>query len=106
MRRREPGADGAPVGLAHRILEELVFERLRLTVDLCELLEFHADLSASIQRAVEGCAATEEERSGLVLAYLEQAWTRLSGEVRAELAEQERASGGAERLRGRLRGEA
>ena len=35
-----------------RLLEELVYERVRLHVDLLELIDFEKDLSQSITRAL------------------------------------------------------
>lgn len=76
--------------LSERILEELIYERVRLTVDLCELLAFEADLSASIERALRDCARSPEKRSKLAMDYLQQAWERVGDEIMEELCAQEK----------------
>ncbi len=70
-----------------KILEELIYERVRLAVDLCELVTFEEDLSASIERALEQCAESPRERADMTLRFLERAWERLGKEVMDELAE-------------------
>jgi hypothetical protein len=82
---------GAPAGtpLDKRILEELVYERVRLSFDMVELAAFEADLMASIDRALSSCASSTDERNALALQYLQSAWERLSQEVEAELASHE-----------------
>ena len=74
--------------LDRKILEELIYERVRLNVDLCELLEFEADLSESISRALRACA-TPGDRNQLTLDYMQRAWERVTEEVLGELIEQE-----------------
>lgn len=71
--------------LDKRILEELIYEKLRLTVDLCELLHFEEDLATSVERALERCARSPAERASLSLAYLERAWKRVVEEVQHEM---------------------
>ena len=71
--------------LDKRILEELIYERVRLAVDLCELLDFESDLSVSTERALKKCARSPEERSRLTLDYLRRAWQRVADEVLGEL---------------------
>jgi hypothetical protein len=75
--------------LAQKILEELVYERVKITVDLCELMAFEEDLAVSIDRALTSCAGSPEERSSLALEYLQRAWERLSDEVMVGFAEAE-----------------
>lgn len=102
-----PVAEGsrgdASKALERRILEELIYERVRLSLDLVELLAFEADLSASIDRALQSCAASKDERNELSLRFLERAWERLSAEVQAELtaAEYREATIAARAARGR-----
>lgn len=68
--------------LERRILEELVYERVRLNVNLCELLWLEQDLEASIERALEACARSTEEKKELTRRYMEGAWRRLEEEWR------------------------
>jgi hypothetical protein len=84
MPRREP-----PPSLDRRILEELIYERVRLTVDLCELMAFEVDLSASIERALVSVARSPSQRSDLTLEYLQRAWERVTEQVVGNLAENE-----------------
>src|SRR5262245_51449717 len=73
--------------LDQKILEELVYERVRLSFDMVELAAFEADLMASIDRALASCASSTDERNDLALRYLQKAWERLSQEVESELAQ-------------------
>ena len=73
--------------LDRRILEELIYERVRVTVDLCKLVAFEADLRSSIRRALEQCASSPDEREGLAERYLCRAWRRVSREVGDELGD-------------------
>lgn len=79
-------------GLEQKILEELIYEKVRLSLDMCALLEFEADLAASIERALAQCARSPAERSDLAMSYLTTAWERLGDEVMTELAEAELGS--------------
>jgi hypothetical protein len=100
-RRREPRerleaqavaralADDRPGRLERKILEELIYERVRVTVDLCELMDFELDLAASIERALSVCAEAPGERADLTLDYLHRAWERMTCEVLGGLAERE-----------------
>ena len=92
MRRREATTEPAAT-LERRILEELIYERVRLTVDLCELMAFEVDLSASIERALVSVARSPAQRSDLTLEYLQRAWNRLSEQVVGRLAEGELGAG-------------
>jgi hypothetical protein len=86
-------ADETPERLERRILEELIYERVRVTVDLCELMAFELALSASIERALEACAQSPGERGDLTMDYLRRAWERVSDEVLGGLLEQELGEG-------------
>jgi hypothetical protein len=86
-------AEDTPGRLERRILEELIYERVRVSVDLCELMAFELDLSASIERALSGCAESPGERSDLTLDYLQRAWERVSEEVLGGMLEQEMSGG-------------
>ncbi len=78
-------------GLDRRILEELIYERVRVAVDLCELVTFEEDLSTSISRALTRCARSPAERANLTLDYLHRAWDRVTDEVLGEAAVREAA---------------
>jgi hypothetical protein len=69
-----------------KILEELIYERVRLTLDLCELLDFEADLTRSIERALDSCAGTPADKGQLTLTYLHRAWERLGREALQAMA--------------------
>lgn len=63
-----------------RILQELIYERVRGSVNLCQLVIFERDLSSSVQRAHdhrEGVNAPELARQ-----YMDDAWQRLEEEWR------------------------
>ncbi len=74
-------ADESPGRLERKILEELVYERVRSAVNLCHLTELELDLSASIERALPACADSPGERNDLLLDYLHRAWDRVTDEV-------------------------
>ncbi len=84
--RAGEGRRGPPPSLQVRILEELIYERVRVAFNLCELLDFQSDLSVSIDRALDDCADAPDQRADLVLSLLERAWERLSDEVLTGLA--------------------
>ena len=65
------------------VLDELVYERVRLNVDLLELVDFERDLAASIERSLAACGASED-RDRLAREHLERAWVRLESEWRQE----------------------
>jgi hypothetical protein len=100
VRRRihddDTGAPAPHERLEHKILEELVYERVRVSVDLVKLLEFELDLSSSIERALAACARSPAERSDLSLDFVQRAWERLTEEVLGSLAESELVDGFAE----------
>jgi thioesterase domain-containing protein len=58
------------------LLEELIYERVRLNVDLLELADFERELAASIEQALAACGA-REDRDRLAREHLDRAWTRL-----------------------------
>jgi hypothetical protein len=76
-------------GLSSKILEELIYERVRVTVDLCELMAFEMDLAASIERALLAVRGTPAERSDLAMEYLQRAWQRLSDTITGEILDRE-----------------
>ena len=80
-------ADGSSGRIERKILEELIYERLRVTVDMCELMTFELDLAASIERALSACAESPGERSDLIFDLLHRAWERVTEEVLETFAE-------------------
>ena len=67
-----------------KLLEELIYERVRLNVDLFELVEFERDLSESIERALASCGDKAEVRERIAREHIERAWKRVETEWRAE----------------------
>lgn len=63
-----------------RLLEELVYERVRLHVDLLELIDFEKDLSQSITRALRASGVDPDEEDATARRYIEQAWRRVEEE--------------------------
>lgn len=87
----EPGALSLGHELAAKLLEELIYERVRAHVDLLELGLFEADLDLSIRRvladldrstAAENAEPDAEEPPSAVLAtsLIDRAWTRVVSE--------------------------
>lgn len=70
----------------NRILDELVYERVRLSLELAELVAFERDLGASIERSLAGCASSREEQSRLARKCLARAWRRIEREWAEEIA--------------------
>ena len=68
-------------GWESALLEELIYERVRLNVDLLELVDFERELAASIERALAACGA-REDRDRLAKEHLERAWARVEREWR------------------------
>jgi hypothetical protein len=60
-----------------RILDELVFEKVRLGAQLCELLAFERDLDRSIFRALNQCDASAEAQRDLLGRCFERASARI-----------------------------
>jgi hypothetical protein len=86
---RQSETTAASARLERKILEELIYERVRVAVDMCRLMEFELDLSSSIERALSTCAESASERSDLTLDFLQRAWERVTEEVLGSLAEGE-----------------
>ncbi len=66
--------------LEKQILQELIYERIRLSVNLCQLVIFEQDLDKSINRAIARCDNNAETQQGLTRKYVEQAWERIEQE--------------------------
>ena len=73
--------------VAERTVEELVYQRLRLAVDFCELLTFHEDLASSVARALARSARPGAQKADLTMHYVRMAWDRLGEEVLGQLAQ-------------------
>jgi hypothetical protein len=86
---REAETTAASARLERKILEELIYERVRVAVDMCRLMEFELDLASSIERALSACAESPSERSDLTLDFIQRAWERVTEEVLGQLAEGE-----------------
>lgn len=69
-------------GWTSALLEELIYERARLSVDFAKLVTFERDLQASIDRALATCGGRSEDRKALAREHLERAWARLEREWR------------------------
>lgn len=60
-----------------RVLQELIYERVRSSVNLCQLVIFERDLTTSVQR-VHGARDHESvEAAELARQYIDEAWQRL-----------------------------
>jgi hypothetical protein len=69
--------------LSERLLEELIYERVRTQVDLMQLGWFEADLDMSIRRVLaqlERDGGDTEPSSVLAGALIDRAWQRLEAE--------------------------
>ena len=72
-----------------RLLEELIYERVRLHVDLLELIDFQRELEDSIAGAGRACGGGGQHEPGLAARYLDHAWRRVEAEWRAERSRDE-----------------
>jgi hypothetical protein len=63
-----------------RLLEELIYERVRLHVDLLDLVDFERDLCESIARALRAGGNDPGREEALARTYVERAWQRLEQE--------------------------
>jgi hypothetical protein len=68
--------------LERRILEELIYERVRASLDVAAIFELQEEVERSIERA----AAVGQPVESAALDYLVHAWERLSEELLAELS--------------------
>jgi len=68
------------VSLEHRILQELIYERVRVGVNLCELVAFERELDYSIKRALAACPEPVEQRGHIARKYVDDAWQRIEAE--------------------------
>lgn len=78
--------------IEQRILEELVYERVRATVNLCQLVIIEQELDENIRRAIQGVAGDRPQPAALAREHLQRAWQRLENEwqtLREDLADAE-----------------
>jgi hypothetical protein len=66
--------------LDKRILEELIYERVRLSVNLCQLVIFEQDLEKSIHRAMSARTGDVHDQEALAREYIDRAWKRVQAE--------------------------
>jgi hypothetical protein len=69
-----------PMDWQNRLLEELIYERVRLHVDLLDLVDFERDLCESIARALRASGTDPTEEETLARSYVQRAWQRLEDE--------------------------
>jgi hypothetical protein len=65
-----------------RVLQDLVYERVRFHVDLLALVDFERELGDSIDRALEGVDGAQSDGERVSRGLLEEAWRRLEAEWR------------------------
>jgi hypothetical protein len=68
------------INLEKRILEELIYERIRVSINLCQLVIFESDLEKSIERALMKYPGTAYQRGALARELVDDAWSRVEGE--------------------------
>jgi hypothetical protein len=66
--------------LDRRILEEMIYERVRVSVNLCQLVMLEQDLDRSIHKALTAGDATDSEREALARELVDKAWQRIEAE--------------------------
>jgi hypothetical protein len=78
--------------IEQRILEEMIYDRVRATVNLCQLVIIEQELDENIQRAIQGMGAGRPQPAELAREHLQRAWQRLESEwqtLREDLAHAE-----------------
>lgn len=78
--------------IEQRILDEIVYDRVREAVNVCRLVIIEQELDESIRRAVRSTGADGPRPAELARAHLERAWQRLEREwqtLREDLAHAE-----------------
>ena len=70
----------------HRLLEELVYERVKLHVDFLDLIDFEHDLCDSIARVLQASGTEPGQEETVARELVDQAWRRLEQEWRRERA--------------------
>lgn len=67
-----------------QVLEELIYERVRLHVDLLSLIDFERELGESIGRAVRELGSVEPDPELLTRRFVDAAWRRIEAEWEQE----------------------
>ena len=84
--------------IEQRILDEMIYDRVRATVNLCQLVILEQELDENIQRAIGGmgpdidASAALPEPAVLAREHVQRAWQRLEREwqtLREDLAHAE-----------------
>jgi hypothetical protein len=65
-----------------RVLQDLVYDRVRCHVDLLSLVELERELADSIERALDKTGTADPEPDRMSRGLLDQAWRRLEQEWR------------------------
>jgi hypothetical protein len=74
-----------------QVLEELIYERVRLHVDLMSLIDFERELEESIGRALRELRSDESDAESLTRRFVEAAWRRVEAEWEEERKREEDA---------------
>lgn len=75
-----------------RILDEMIYDRVRAAVNMCQLIIIERELDESIQRANRAAGVTHPLPAALAHEHLQRAWQRLEDEwhtLREDLARAE-----------------
>jgi hypothetical protein len=78
--------------IEQRILDELIYDRVRASVNLCQLVIIEQELDESIQRAIRDTDAPGTRPAELAREHVQRAWQRLEREwstLREDLADAE-----------------
>jgi hypothetical protein len=70
-----------------KLLQELIYERVMLHIDLVDLIGFERELEEGIKRAMQASGVTADEWAARARQYLDDAWERAEKEwdcLRAE----------------------
>lgn len=68
------------LGIETKILQELIYERVRQSVNLCQLVILEQELDKSIRRAMGGHAGSGQSPDALARGLMNEAWQRLERE--------------------------
>lgn len=67
--------------IEREILEELVYDRVRASVNLCQIIVTERELEESIRRAMGGADAAPGEADAMAQEYVDRAWERIEREL-------------------------
>ena len=68
-------------GIERDILEELVYDRVRASVNLCQIIVLERELEESIRRALGGAVAVPDDADAMAQEYVDRAWERIEHEL-------------------------